>query len=243
MELKVKEITLPEALTFNYEELKSELMAKAEHYENLVFTSEQLTEAKAERAKLNKLKKALNDERIRREKEYMQPFNDFKAKITEIIGIIDRPAQAIDKQVKSFEEAEKEKKLAEILHFYNDVEKPEWLDIKLIFNDKWLNASAKMSAIEKEIKEKIEQVTKDLETLRQLPEFAFEATEEYKQSLDLNKAIAEGHRLSEMQKRKAELEAEKKKLMKNRLKKLKANQPENPRNSLKTALGFRSKLF
>lgn len=211
MELKVKEITLPEALTFNYEELKAELTAKAEHYESLVFTSEQLPEAKAERAKLNNLKKALNDERIRLEKEYMQPFNDFKAKINEIIGIIDRPTQAIDSQVKSFEANQKAEKKEKIEAYFIGRNPFEWLNLEQIFNEKWLNASAKMPNVTGEIDSRIESIKKDLETLQNLPEFGFEATEEYKQSLDLNKAIAEGHRLSEIQKKKAEAEAELKK--------------------------------
>lgn len=208
MELKVKEITLPEALTFNYEELKTELTEKAKFYESLVFTSEQLPEAKAERAKLNALKKALNDERIKREKEYMQPFNDFKGKINEIIGIIDRPTQAIDTQVKNFEANQKAEKKEKITAYFDGRNPFEWLKLEQIFNEKWLNASAKLPTVTGEIDSIIERIAKDLETLQDLPEFGFEATEEYKRSLDLNKAIAEGHRLSEIQKKKAEAEAE-----------------------------------
>ena len=80
MELKVAEVQLPEAILFNYDELKKELTEKVKTYETMAYTDDQIKDAKADRANLNKLKKALNDERIRREKEYMQPFNEFKAK-------------------------------------------------------------------------------------------------------------------------------------------------------------------
>ncbi len=110
MEFKVNEYQLPDKLTFNYEELKCELQEKVSHYETLVYTDDQIKEAKADRASLNKLKTALNDERIRREKEYMQPFNDFKAKVNEIIGIIDKPVAVIDRQVKEYEEKQKKDK-------------------------------------------------------------------------------------------------------------------------------------
>ena len=103
MELKINEVQLPEQITFNYEELKQELTEKVSMYETLVYTDEQIKEAKVDKASLNKLKKALNDERIRREKEYMKPFDDFKAKINEIIDIIDKPVALIDKQVKEYE--------------------------------------------------------------------------------------------------------------------------------------------
>lgn len=71
MELKMHEYQLPEKILFNYEELKRELTEKVSHYETLVYTDDQIKEAKADKAALNKLKKALNDERIRREREYI----------------------------------------------------------------------------------------------------------------------------------------------------------------------------
>ena len=88
MEIKMNEMQLPEKISFNYEELKQELAAKVSMYETMIYTDDQIKEAKADKANLNKLKKALNDERIRLEKEYMVPFNDFKAKVNEIISII-----------------------------------------------------------------------------------------------------------------------------------------------------------
>ena len=119
MEFKVNEYQLPDKLTFNYEELKCELQEKVSHYETLVYTDDQIKEAKADRASLNKLKAALNDERIRREKEYMIPFNDFKAKVNEIIGIIDKPISVIDRQVKEYEDKKKAEKLSKQLTAYN----------------------------------------------------------------------------------------------------------------------------
>lgn len=204
MELKISNYQLPEQITFNYDELKQMLLEKASVYESMVYTEDQIATAKSDRASLNRLKKALNDERIAREKEFMQPFNVFKSQVAELVGIIDKAVATSDKQIKAFEEKAREKKLEEILHYLNSIETPDWLIPKHIFNEKWLNASYKMSAIEKEISEKLGKIKADIETLENLPEFSFEAIEEYKQSLDLNKAITEGMRLSEIQKRKAE---------------------------------------
>lgn len=206
MELRVNEITVPESISFNYEELKKEISAKAHQYALAVYSDEQIKLAKTDRANLNKLKKALNDERIRREKEYMQPFNDFKAKINEIISIIDKPVQLIDGQIKNYEEQQKLEKKDKILCCFENSIHPEWISFEMIFNEKWLNASVKMSAIEEEISLKLEQITADLQTLSGLPEFAFEASEVYKTTLDMNKAISEGKRLSEIARRKAEHE-------------------------------------
>ena len=209
MELRVNEYQLPEKISFNFEELKCELQEKVSHYETLVYTDEQIQEAKKDKANLNKLKKALNDERIRREKEYMIPFNDFKSKVNEIISIIDKPIAVIDSQVKSYEEQKKQDKMDAIVEFFNSCEVPEWLHFSQIMQDKWLNASVSMKSIQEEINARLEQIKNDLATLSNLPEFGFEATEVYKTSLDMNKAISEAQRMSQIQKAKAEAEAKK----------------------------------
>lgn len=206
MELKIEQVAIPEKIAFNYEELKQELSDKVKMYETLVYTDDQIKSAKADRADLNRLKKALNDERIRREKEYMHPFNAFKAQINEIIGIIDKPVALIDKQIKEYEEQQRQEKKGKISEYFSSCSYPEWLTLSMIWDDKWLNASVSMKSIQAEIDSRIATVENDLATLSELPEFAFEAIETYKTTLDLNKSIAEGHRLSEMQKRKAEQE-------------------------------------
>lgn len=208
MELKINDYQLPAPIGFNYEELKQELTEKTAIYTNLVYTDEQIKEAKTDKASLNKLKKALNDERIRLEREYMQPFNDTKAKFNELIALIDEPVKAIDTQVKAYEEKQKQDKLDDITSFFNTTEHPEWVHISQIFNDKWLNASVSMKSVKDEINSKLEQIQNDIATLQNLPEFGFEATEVYKTTLDINKALNEGKKLSEIAKAKAAHEAE-----------------------------------
>lgn len=206
MELKIEQVAVPEKIAFNYEELKKELSDKVKVYETLVYTDDQIKNAKADRADLNRLKKALNDERIRREKEYMQPFNVFKAQIDEIIGIIDKPVALIDKQIKEYEEQQKAEKKKKIEEFFSAYPHPEWLKLSQIWEDRWLNASVSLKRAQEEIDGHVDNIEQDIATLSELPEFAFEAIETYKTTLDLNKSIAEGHRLSEIQKRKAEQE-------------------------------------
>ena len=207
MELKVNEITIPEAIQFNYEELKQELTEKVSMYETMVYTDDQIKEAKADKANLNKLKKALNDERIRREREYMQPFNDFKQKINEIISIIDRPVAVIDKQVKAFDEKKKLEKLKSIKELFESIsDKPEWLKLEQIFSDRWLLASVSMRQVQDGMEGWFNEIKQSLDTLSNLADFAFEATEIYKSTLDINKALNEGKRLLEIQKRKEEQE-------------------------------------
>lgn len=210
MELRVNEVAIPEKIDFNYEELKAELTSKVSFYETLVYTDDQIKDAKADKANLNKLKKALNDERIRREKEYMQPFNVFKAQINEIIGIIDKPIAVIDEQVKAYDEKRKAEKQKAIEELFATIGFQNFVTLEKIWDPKWLNASVSMKSIEDQMKSKMYEIGNGVLTLSQLPEFGFEATEVFKETLDINKAISEAKRMSEIAKAKAEAEARRK---------------------------------
>lgn len=210
MELRVNEVAIPERIDFNYEELKAELSSKVSFYETLVYTDDQIKDAKADRVKLRKLKDALNSERIRREKEYMQPFNVFKAQINEIIGIIDKPIAVIDEQVKAFDEKRKAEKQKAIEELFSQMGFQNFVTLEKIQDPKWLNASVSMKSIEDQMRSKMYEIGNGVLTLSQLPEFGFEATEVFKETLDINKAISEAKRMSEIAKAKAEAEARRK---------------------------------
>lgn len=204
MELKVNEVAIPEQITFNYEELRNELTEKVSMYETLVYTDEQIKEAKEDKANLNKLKKALNDERIALEKKYMQPFETFKAQVNDIIRIIDKPIAVIDKQVKEFEQKEKDEKLETIKELFASVGFQPFVNLEMIFDNKWLNKTFSMKKIEDAMKERMFQIGNDVKTLNDLSEFGFEALEIYKTTLDINRALAEGRKLADIQKKKKE---------------------------------------
>lgn len=206
MELKVNELSIPEKITFNYEELKQEIAEKVKTYEVLVYDDTQIKQAKSDRANLNKLKKALNDERIRREKEYMQPFNVFKEQINEIISIIDKPVSMIDNQVKEYEQIQKQEKANKVMEKFNELNTYEWLKLQQFADKRWSNSTYTLSKIEQDIKDKLDSIAKDLDIISKMPDFSFEATEVYKSTLDLQKSLDEGKRLAEIQARKEEEE-------------------------------------
>lgn len=209
MELKVNELIIPQQPQFNYKEIKEWLTERVQMYETLVYTDAEIKQAKADKANLNKLKKALNDERIRLERIYMVPFNNFKTQVSELIQIIDKPIAIIDKQVKEYDEKKKQEKQDDIEKLWNEIVHPQWLRLDMIFNQKWLNATVSIKQVVQEIDERLDAIKKDLATLSNLSEFSFEATEVYKSTLDISMAITEGQRLVEIQKRKEELERQK----------------------------------
>ncbi|NCE98436.1 DUF1351 domain-containing protein [Emergencia sp. 1XD21-10] len=202
MELRIEKVEFPKAIEFNYEELKKEITAKAELYRNMVFTDDTIKDAKTAKADLNKLIAAVETARKREEKRCLQPYEEFEKKMKDLVAIIAEPVQLIDSQVKSYEEKQKQAKLESIVAYFDGRNEFEWLRFEQISDPRWLNATFAMKKVIEAIEEKIGSIKADLETLNNLPEFSFEAIEEYKRTLDINKAIAEGQRLVDIQKRK-----------------------------------------
>lgn len=195
-------------VVWNFAELRADLTTALADYESRVYTEDTIAEAKEDRAKLNKLKKAINDERIAREKEYMQPFNEFKAQAKELCDMIDTASSGIGEQLDAFEQKRLDEKTSHIQTLFNDVASNydlPFITLDKVMNDKWLNKSTSDKAIVEEITEHFEKAIKDLEVIRKMPSYSFEAEESYKTCLDLNKALEEGEKISEIQQKKKKL--------------------------------------
>ncbi len=211
MELRVEPVTFPEVIQFNYEELKAEITSKVEMYKNLVYTgSDQIKDAKADRAALNKLIKAMSDERIRIKKDCLKPYEEFERKIKELTDIVNEPVQLIDKQIKEYEQTLKEEKRKDIEALFETIGFQAFVKLEMIWDEKWLNASISMKSIEEKMRDRMYQISTDLLTLNRLSEYAFEAVAVYKETLDMNRSIAEAQRMSDIAKQKAEAETRKK---------------------------------
>lgn len=131
---------LPQPISFNYEQLKSELSEKLDHYKSIVVTEDSIASGKEDRAKLNNIKKAIGDTRKAIKRDYNKPLELFESQCKELENMVDDASKAIDVQVKSFEEAEKAKKRTEIEQFYqkNAGELLDVVKIEAFWDDRWL---------------------------------------------------------------------------------------------------------
>lgn len=164
MELKVEEIKSLEPVKFNYEDIKKWVTEKTSEYKNIVYTPETITLAKQDRATLNKVSSAINDEKKRIKNELLKPYVDFETKCKELMAIVDDASQTIDKQVKEFElkeQAEKEQQIKAIFD-ENIGDYKELINFDTIFNPRWLNKTYSMKKIEEDIKHLISKTTDDL---------------------------------------------------------------------------------
>lgn len=201
------EQVIPPQISFNFEEIKSELAGKLQVYQNMVVTESGIREAKADRANLNKFKAALADSRKAVKAQWNQPLCDFEGKMKELERMVDEPIGAIDRQVKAYDEAKKQDKHQQIERFFEgavgDLE--EVLPLSKIWNDRWLNATYPMKDIEKEIVERIRKTHSDIGIIvaMQLP-CCDQMLSNYLETLDMSRAMEEKHKYEQAQKAKAQ---------------------------------------
>ena len=215
---------LPKTIDFNFEELKTQLASSLELYTGLVVTEDGIKSAKDDRAKLNKLREALETKRKEVKKECMAPYTDFEGKVKELVGLIDQPIAAIDGQLKAYEEQRRAAKRADILAIYEETvgELRSLLPFEKLWQDGWYNTGVSMKKIREAIVAAEAKAASDLEVLATVEsEFAEAVKIKYLEHLDLNEALLERARLQERAKRLREYEEQRAKAA--------ANLPEEKR--------------
>lgn len=213
MELVIKhqDQTLP--IEWNYDEVKAWALDTTAKYKGMIVTTDDIGIAKEKRADLNKLSKMLDDARKTKKKEFMQPFEQFEKEIKDVVGIVNEASSAIDVQLKAFEDQRKADKLLEIKKLFDEFDAEygmpaDWIELDTIMKSQWLNATFSMNKIKAEIEETLAKIENDLQVIRALPEYAFEAEDKYSTALDLAAAMREAQRLHDMAQRKAEIAAQ-----------------------------------
>lgn len=210
MELKIlnpQEGGFLKEIQWNNEELKAEIAEKMQEYTSLVFTEDTIKEAKADRAKLNKLRTAFEDERKRIKKLCMAPYDAFEKQVKELIALIDEPIRLIDGQIKEVEEQRKVEKKGEILEFYESVigSLKGILPFDRVFRQEYLNVSKSMKSIKDEIQALIDRVNSDLDTIEGFgSKHELQIKDVYLKTLNLSVAMQEKARLDEVERSLAE---------------------------------------
>ena len=170
MELKIynpQEDGFLQSIDWNFEDLKAEITQKSNEYMNLVYSDDQIKEAKKDRASLNKLISALEAKRKEIKKQVMVPYEDFEKKEKELVGIIQQAVDNIDSQIKGYEEGLRQEKLKKVKEIYKEAigDLDRTVPLKRIFKDSWLNASTTLKSIKEEIAAIYAKVDADLKVI------------------------------------------------------------------------------
>lgn len=210
-----QEVTIPKAIE-NLEQLKAELTPLLETYKNIIVSEDGIKQAKEDKAKLNKLRTAIEDRRKDAKKQILSYYTPLEKECKTIVEMIDEPIANIDKQIKEFDENYKSEKLATLKTAFYKTNHPEWLDFNRVCPEKWENKTVKVDKLIEEITNTVDRINSDITAIKEdfgdKPYFAAIA-KEYKNSLD--KAVTYEYAMKlakdfeEYEKKKAEEQARK----------------------------------
>lgn len=196
----------------NFEDLKTDIAAQMQIYEELEVTEDNKTERKKDIATLRKIHKALNDKKIEVKNEFMKPYMAFESQVKELQELVGRPIMLLDSQVKEFEEKQRLERIEYIKGIYLELigDLSDKIVLDSFYNSKWENLSASKKAVKEELTAKIADIKRDISTISSMQS---DKTEEallmYYNNLDLAAAIKHINRY-EQQKREWELKEQEK---------------------------------
>lgn len=185
-------------LTTNIKEVKARVEKALPMYDISNYSTDDIPKCKEDKALLNKAAKALDDKRKKLEKVWNKPFEEFKTTCNDTCKLIKNAVSLIDGVIKEDENRTKKAKKEEIEKLAEKCG-VETIGIKLdlIFDAKWLNKTTSMKSIEKAITEKVDNIKKDLETLKLFAEDYDALAARYKENLNLQETIAYANKLKE----------------------------------------------
>ncbi len=205
MEIQVYNPTQAQPLppiTWNYLEVKQWVEDGLQAYKGRVYTNDTITEAKKDRANLNKLAQAIDAKRKEMKAMYLAPYEQFEAEAKELVNMIKTVSAEIDAQVKAYDEfrkAEKQQFIEEQLYKPLIGNLAELVPYKKLHNPKWLNVTTSVNEIGDELARKVEEIENGLKAIDRLnieADISERVKSVFLQNFDLAAAIAENDRIT-----------------------------------------------
>ncbi|WP_298118057.1 DUF1351 domain-containing protein [Flavobacterium sp.] len=163
LELKIGKKSLGQ-LTTNALDIKAFVEQILPNYDVANYNENNIESAKKDKALLNASAKALNDERIKIEKEWMIPFDEFKTIVNDTCKLIKSATDKIDGVVKESEAKEKATKRGQIVDYFDGLNFT-LVPLEKFFDEKWLNKTSKLKDVQLEIKSKCAKISDDIITI------------------------------------------------------------------------------
>lgn len=176
-------------ITSNIEDVKNFALSLKDYFLKVNYDEDTLQSAKDEKAKINKFKNEIASYRKEIVSQFNEPIKKFESLAKETESILTDTYGAINNQVVSYENVQKDAKRQEVEDYFNEYKGIMNVDF-LNFDNANINVtlSASMKSLKEKAKEYIDKVAKDVETIKTLDDVE-EIMVEYKTNLDLNKSI------------------------------------------------------
>lgn len=206
MELKITTPMAPGILPevqWNNEELRKDVAGKAEEYKNTAYTAEQLPEMRKDRAKLNALVTAFEDQRKQVKKFYNTPYDKFEKEVKEVLAPVRDAITLIDKGIAEVEKKYREDRKAKMQEMYEKYvgDLRGLVPFTRTVKEEYYKKAFTDKKLEQAYIDFFGRIREDMKALEELPErFRDKALLKYVESFSLSDALREGKRLEELEK-------------------------------------------
>ena len=181
----------PGELIGNFEELNAWMDAQLDKYRGLVFTDDQMADAKKTRAALNRVAKELNDRKLSVKNEFCAPYFVFEDQVKQLIGKVKEVNEGIESQIRAYESAQKDEKRKRIEAWWAENGR-HTVELEKIWKDSWLNTTCSDEKWMRELKAEKVRISNDIYTLslmadKERPEKLDFLLREYMKTLDVRR--------------------------------------------------------
>ena len=199
-------------IDWNKDELIERVRAVTAKYKGLVYTDDDITNARTDRAELNAIKNSISDSRIQVKKFVMAPYDQFEAEVAEVTNLIIEAVKPIDEAIKTHDENQKADKKKQLVAYFDSIigDLAESVTFERVFDPKMVNASTSMKKAKEGIADGVQQIRTNIETINTVvsePYRSF-AVANYLQTMKLAGSMKLAQRMEQEDRRKAELAAE-----------------------------------
>ena len=190
-------------IDWNKDELLKYVRSITEKYNGRIYTDDDITDARTDRAELNALKNTISDGRIRVKKAVMAPYDRFEAEVLEVTNLIIEAVKPIDDAIKTHDENQKADKKKQLIAYFDSIigDLAESVTFERVFDPKMVNASTSMKKAKEGIADAVQQIRTNIETINTV------VSEPYR-SFAVANYLQTMKRMEQEDRRKAELAAE-----------------------------------
>lgn len=197
-ELSIQKTFNNQPIEWNYEKYRAWLLEETEKYKHIVYTEDNIAEAKADQVVLNKLYDQIEAAKRDVKKAYSVEVVKFESQVKDLLKIITDAKTNCHNALEDHDKKLKDEKMQFIRDKYAEIfsDMVNVVPLTTIFNEKWLNASYKEKEVENDLKSNLINIKEGLAVLDRLnTPYRTEVKRVFFDTLSLQEAMKVNERL------------------------------------------------
>lgn len=193
---------LPE-IQWNYEEIKQYAIMKAQEYQSIAYTDEDVADMKKDKADINRFINALEDARKSKKKEYIAPYEKFEAQVKDALAPLKQTTVLISQKLDEVEQQYRAGRLEKMKEYYQEYvgDLRGFVPFDRTVREEFYKRAFTDKKLKQAYSDFFAKINDELKALDELPErFRDKAVLKYMESFSISDALREGKRLEELEK-------------------------------------------